>query len=116
MNYAGKFGSGGLDSTLSAPVDLDQTSHRGHADAVTVPDAHLLFSGNFHKSGSDLVISDDLHRVVVSNYFHGDKRPTLVSPDGAPLDPKVIEALSGHTQYAQAGGSPAAKVVGPSSR
>src|SRR5204862_1924867 len=45
-------------------------------------------------------------------YCHGDKRPTLVSPEGAPLDPTVIEALTGHTAYAQAAGAPAAKVVG----
>jgi VCBS repeat-containing protein len=101
-----------LDSLSNAHVDLDQLSHRGHADAITVPDAHLLFSGDYHKSGSDLIISDDLHRVVVSNYFHGDKRPALVSPDGAPIDPKVIDALAGHTEYAQAGNAPAAKVVG----
>ncbi len=48
----------------------------------------------------------------MQNYFHGDKRPALVSPEGAPLDPKVIEALTGHLEYAQAGGAPAAKVVG----
>lgn len=113
MNYAGKFGASGLDSLSSAHVDIDSLSQRGHsADAITVPDAHLLFSGDFHKSGSDLIISDDIHRVVVPNYFHGDKRPTLVSPEGAPLDPKVIEALAGHTAYAQAGNAPAAKVVG----
>ncbi len=58
------------------------------------------------------IISDSTHRFVVQNYFHGDKRPTLVSPEGAPLDPTVIEALTGHTAYAQAGNPPAAKVVG----
>ena len=111
MNYAGKFGSGGLNSLSSTHViDIDSLSHRG--DAITIPDAHLLFSGDFHRSGSDLIISDDLHRVVVPRYFHGDRRPTLVSPEGAPLDPSVIEALTGHTAYAQAGNPPAAKVVG----
>ena len=112
MNYAGKFGSGGLESLSSTHVDLDSLSHRGHADAVTVPDAHLLFSGDFHKSGPDLIISDQFHRVVVPDYFRGEKHPTLVSPGGAPLDPKVVDALTGHTEYAQAGGAPAAKVVG----
>ena len=117
MNYDGKLGSGGLDSHSNAQlsdahVDLDSHSHRGHGDAVTVPDAHLLFSGDFHKSGPDLIISDQSHRVVVPDYFRGDKHPTLVSPNGAPLDPKVVEALTGHTEYAQAGGAPAAKVVG----
>ena len=114
MNYAGRFGPGGLNSISNAHgVDINSLSHHGHgADTITVPDAHLLFSGDFHRAGSDLIISDDLHRVVVPNYFHGDKRPTLVSPDGAPLDPAVVDALTGHTQYAQAGNPPAGKVVG----
>ena len=114
MNYAGKFGSG-LDSHSEALVDIDSLSHRSDGDTVTLPNAHLLFSGDYERSGADLIVSDHDHRVVVPNYFHGDKRPTLVSPDGAPLDPKVIEALTGHVQYAQAGGSSAAaaaKVVG----
>ena len=65
------------------------------------------------RSGADLIISDHLHRVVVPNYFSGDKRPALVSPEGAPLDPKFIHALTGHVQYAQAAGTAAAlKVVG----
>ena len=112
MNYAGKFGSGGLDSFSSADLHLDSLSHRGGGNTVTVPDAHLLFSGDYQRSGHDLIVSDHDHRFVVQNYFHGDKRPGLVSPEGAPLDPKVIEALTGHAEYAQAGGAPAAKVVG----
>jgi FecR protein len=113
LNYAGKFGSSGLDSLSKAHIGLDSFSDRGgQADSFTVPDAHLLFSGNFQKSGNDLIISDDLHRVVVPNYFHGDKRPTLVASNGAPLDAKVVDALTGHTAYAQAGGAPAAKLVG----
>jgi hypothetical protein len=113
LNYAGKFGSGGLDSHSNDQIDIDSLSHQGNADTVTIPDAHLLFSGDYQRSGTDLIVSDHDHRVVVPNYFHGDKRPMLVSPDGAPLDPKVIEALTGHVQYAQADGTAAAaKVVG----
>ena len=90
---------------------FDSSSHRGDADTVTIPSSHLLFSGDYQRSGADLVVSDHDHRVVVPNYFHGEKRPTLVSPEGAPLDPKVIEALTGHVAYAQAAGTaPAAKV------
>src|SRR3954462_10474145 len=107
VNFAGKsgsradFGSGHVDS-------LSQT-----VATVTIPDAHLLFSGDFERSGSDLILSDHLHRVVVPDYFHGDKRPALVSPEGVALDPAVIEALTGHVQYAQAApGASAAKVVG----
>src|SRR5436305_6989654 len=81
-------------------------------DTVTIADAHLLFSGNYERAGSDLIVSDHHQRVVVSNYFHGDTRPALVSSEGVALDPKVIEALTGHVQYAQAGAVAAAKVIG----
>jgi hypothetical protein len=109
LNFAGKSGSH-ADFGSSTHGHIDSFS-KG-ADSFTVPDAHLLFSGGYERSGADLIISDHLHRVVVSNYFHGDKRPALVSPEGAPLDPKVIDALTGHVQFAQAGTAAAAKLVG----
>ena len=115
MNYAGKFGSGTPDNFSSAGLKIDALGHQGGGDSVTIPDAHLLFSGDFSRSGADLIVSDHLHRVLVPNYFHGDKRPALLSPDGAPLDPSVIEAMTGHVQYAQAASTAAAagaKVVG----
>ena len=110
MNFSGKAGlHGGFGPGAHGHID----SLSKAADTLTIPDAHLLFSGDFARSGADLIISDHLHRVVVPNYFHGDKRPTLVSPEGAPLDPKFIDALTGHVQYAQAAGTAAAaKVVG----
>src|SRR5260370_12999180 len=89
----------------------------GHADTITVPDAHLLFSGDYERSGADLIVSDRDHRVVVPDYFHGDKRPTLLSPEGAQLDPKVIEALTGHVASAHAARhAAAAKVVGQATK
>src|SRR5581483_6909459 len=92
-------------SALSAgPLHLDH-------DKVIVSDAHLLFSGDFQKSGNDLIISDHLHRFVVPNYFHHDRRPVLVSPEGAALDSRFVDALVGHVVYAQAG-PVAAKPVG----
>jgi VCBS repeat-containing protein len=109
LNFAGK---SGLYTDFGANADGHIDSFSNGANTVTVPDAHLLFSGDYARSGADLIVSDHLHRVVVPNYFHGDKHPTLVSPEGAPLDPKVIDALTGHVQYAQAGTAPAAKVVG----
>ena len=110
MNFAGKSGWH-ADFGSSAHGHIDSLP-KG-ADTVTVPDAHLLFSGDYARSGTDLIISDHLHRVVVPNYFNGDKRPALVSADGAPLDPKFIDALTGHVQYAQAAGTvAAAKVAG----
>ena len=112
MNYTGRFLSEASDGE-SVHFDFDSLGDHGHAGTFKVPDAHLLFSGDLERSGSDLIISDHLNRVIVPNYFHGDKRPLLVSPEGAPLDPKVIDALTGHNQYAQAAGTNAAgKVVG----
>src|SRR5262249_24954556 len=58
-------------------------------------------------------LSDQFHRVIVPNYFRDHARPLLVSPDGAQLDAAVVNALTGHTAYAQAGAAGAAgKVVG----
>ena len=113
LNYAGgKFEADGLGSHSIGYVNVEAIPHHGNAETVTIPDAHLLFSGEFERSGTDLIVSDREHRVIVTDYFRGEKRPVLVSPEGAPLDPKVIEALSGHTAYAQAGTAPAAKLIG----
>ena len=113
MNYAGKVGASSTDPFSIAHFDLGGFPHSGNAEAsITIPDAHLLFSGHYERLGRDLIISDQTHHLVVPNYFHGDKRPLLVSPDGAPLDSAFVTALTGHAEYAQAGGNPAAKVVG----
>ena len=111
MSYADKFGASRADQSSISHVDFGFASHRGDV-VVTVSDAHLLFSGSYARYGRDLIISDETQHLVVPNYFHGDKRPLLVSLDGAPLDSAIVDALTGHTQYAQAGGGPAGKVVG----
>src|SRR6267142_454770 len=113
MNFQGKFEQDSSLSHFSMHAHLGSVSLDGHANTVTIPNAHLLFSGDYERSGLDLIVSDQDHRVVIHDYFRGEQRPTLVLPEGAPLDPKVIEALTGHNAYAQAAGTaPAAKVVG----
>ena len=75
LNYAGKFETGefdpftggdiGLrpllspDGHLSAPgkFHVDKVSTQAPSDAIIVSDAHLLFNGDFKRSGVDLVIS-----------------------------------------------------------
>ena len=73
--------------------------------AVTIPDAHLLFTADFKRKGSDLVLTgDDGHKVLVADYFRHEKQPDLVSPEGALLSASVIELLAGSVapgQYAQ---------------
>jgi len=112
LNFANKFAAGGAGHSSIDHFDLGPLQHPAGSLAFTVPDAHLLFSGHYERHGKDLIISDQAHRVVVPNYFHGDKRPLLVSPDGAQLDSAFVGALTGHAEYAQAGGNPAAKLVG----
>jgi FecR protein len=78
---------------------------------ITVPDAHLLFSGEFNRSGSDLIIHGDHgDSVVVTGYFSNGEPAALRSPDGAILDAKVVQLLAGSANpgvYAQAGAAPA---------
>lgn len=122
MNYAGKFGSDGFNPVAGADVDLGLLSQRGHlspsgkfnvdkvstqapSDAIIISDAHLLFHGDFKRSGVDLVLSSGDHEVVLRDYFKGEKRAALASPDGAHLTGDIVNALSGHTQFAQADGS-----------
>ncbi|HEY2211850.1 MAG TPA: VCBS domain-containing protein, partial [Bradyrhizobium sp.] len=94
--------------------DLDVALTGGdHASGVVIPDAHLLFSGDFKRAGLDLILSDSERQFVVPDYFKGEKHPTLMSPDGASLSGEVIDALTGHVDFAQAGkGSGAAKTIG----
>ncbi len=91
---------GGLDSQVA----LEATAH-GATDMITIPDAHLLFSGDFKRAGHDLILSDDKHKFVVHDYFKFDKHPTLLSPEGAALTADIVAALAGPLMpghYAQA--------------
>ena len=122
MNYAGKFGSGGLGPDSGVDIDLGLLSSDGHlsssgkfhvdkvsthapSDAIIISDAHLLFTGDFKRSGVDLVLTSGDREVVLHEYFKGEKRAALASPDGAHLTGDIVNALAGHTQFAQADGS-----------
>ena len=90
-----------------------------HADAtfVTVPDARFLFSAEFKRSGSDLILTGpDGQKFVVFDYFRFEKRPDLISADGAVLSADVVEALAlANTlpQYAQATApGPSGQIIG----
>lgn len=126
VNYAGTFGTPFANdaSAMAADrhVDTDSTAasaptHSPAHDTILVPDAQLLFSGDFKRLGSDLLLSKDGHEFLVTDYFRGEKRAFLASPDGANLSGHVVEALTGHVQYAQAGDSQsAAKDIGQVSK
>ena len=119
MNFVGKFDAklhvDGSGAHPDAHHHVDSVPVPAHApsDAIIVPDADLLFNGDFKRSGVDLILSRDDHELVLQDYFKGEKRAALASPDGAHLTGDIVNALAGHVEYAQADGSAGAgKVIG----
>ncbi|WP_426529214.1 VCBS domain-containing protein [Bradyrhizobium sp. McL0615] len=92
---------------LSSPgqFHVDKVSTHAPSDAIIISDAHLLFHGDFKRSGVDLILSSADQELVLREYFKGEKRAALASPDGAHLTGDIVNALAGHTQFAQADGS-----------
>ena len=97
------------------PMGMSTSFASPHApsDAIIVSDPNLLLNGDFRRSGVDLIVSKDDHELVLQDYFRSEKRAALSSPDGAHLTGNIVNALTGHVEYAQARGAPdAAKVIG----
>lgn len=115
MNFISKF-DGALPFAGTHPkaqTHVDTVQTKAPADAILVTDADLLFNGDFKRTGADLVISRDDRELVLSDYFKGDKHAPLASSDGAYLTGKIVDALTGYVQTAQADGSAsAAKIIG----
>ncbi len=120
MNFSGPFDAKSLSDS---PVSLDGegfsfgakpgfVQHHPSDSHIVVPDAHLLFSGNYMRIGSDLIISNSDQKFVVGNYFKGETRPTLTSNDGATLSGQIVDSLTGHVHYAQAAAPAAGQVIG----
>ena len=112
MNYSGKFDAklpfDGLSPQSHGHAHLETFSaHATHAPAgaIIVADAQLLFNGDFKRSGVDLILSKDDHQLVLEDYFKGEKRAALSSPEGAHLTGDLVNALTGHVEYSQADGT-----------
>ncbi|MDP2354562.1 MAG: VCBS domain-containing protein [Beijerinckiaceae bacterium] len=117
MSFSGKFDAelpiDGLGAHLGGPVNLQAVASHVPSGAIIVPDAHLLFTGDFKRTGVDLIISKDDRELLVADYFKSEKRAALSSPDGAHLSGDIVNALTGHVQLAQAdGGASVSKVIG----
>ncbi|MEH2564017.1 FecR family protein [Bradyrhizobium sp. AZCC 2289] len=116
LSFAGKFDGTLSDGQGSQPHGhghVDSVSTHAPAGAIIVQDAHLLFTGDFKRSGVDLILSADDRKLVLHDYFKGEKHAALASPDGAHLTGDIVDALSGYTQFAQADGSASvAQVIG----
>ena len=116
MTLAGKFTDvlpDGQGAHLGGHVHVDNVATHAPPGAIIVPDANLLFNGDFKRAGVDLVLSADGRELVLHDYFKGEKRAPLASKDGAHLTGDLVNALAGHIQLAQADGSPSvAQVIG----
>ncbi len=112
--FGGELSADGLDAHSRTQAHVETISHpHAPSDAIIVPDAHLLFTGDFKRSGVDLILSNDDRELVLHDYFKGEKRAPLASPDGAHLTGDLVNALTGHVEYSQADGSASAgKVIG----
>ena len=102
---------------MSGPGDTDLVLRVGADGApVTVPDAHFLFTAEFERAGSDLVLSDESGQTVrVVDYFSAATPVDLAAPNGALLRASVVDALAGPLapgQYAQAGSASGAAPIG----
>ncbi len=104
MTYAGTPYSvlAGLSEAGSFVFGADGGASRESSSATAFVDAELLFSGSYNRTGVDLIISSEMGSVVIPEYFKGDYRSALMSPEGASLSGKVIEAMTARVQYAQA--------------
>ena len=115
MNYAGKFDANFSPESLGLHPNshghVDSVSTHAPSGAIIVPDADLLFNGEFKRSGVDLILSKDDRGLVLHDYFKGEKHPALASPDGAHLTGDIVNALTGHVEYSQAGGATAAAEI-----
>jgi VCBS repeat-containing protein len=100
MAYASAEGGGyGADASI---IHFDPA----HADHIQVPDAELLFRGEYQRLGPDLVLTgpDGRHHII-PGYFSSEQHPALVAPNGASLAPDLVDLLAGSPtpgQYAQA--------------
>jgi hypothetical protein len=85
-------------------------------DRIVIDDTHFLFTAHFKKSGPDLILTDDSgKKLVLVGYFSLEKRPDLVSPDGATMSADLVARLAGPDapgQYAQSGAPAGAQVIG----
>jgi Bacterial Ig-like domain/FecR protein len=114
-----------LLAPLASDLGLNVTADRHEApdlaldcavrDRITIADPALLFCGNYERTGPDLIIVRESHRLHIRGYFASDHPPSLVSPSGAGISSKTVELLAGPEhpgQYVQADTTPGAHAIG----
>lgn len=72
--------------------------------SIVFPDKDILFTADFKKSGTDLLLMKQEKTAVILDYFRGDRRLNITTPEGAGLTGETVEALTSSElqgQYAQ---------------
>ena len=64
-------------------------------EALVIDDAHLLFAGDYSRSGDDLLITSELNQITIIDYFGSEGGQDLRNVDGANLSFNAIKALAG---------------------
>lgn len=99
-------------SIYDIQIDAAEASSR-HADSgpsILFPDKDLLFTAEFRRSGTDLLLIGRGVTAVIVGYFEQEQRPSLTTADGASMTAATVEALAGpdaEGQYAQSGNATA---------
>jgi hypothetical protein len=105
-----------LESDPHAIIQQLPLSEGPAPDRVVIDDTRFLFTAQFKKSGPDLIqIGDAGKKLVLLDYFSLEKRPDLVSADGATMSADLVERLAepdAPAQYAQSGAPAGARVIG----
>jgi len=81
---------------------------------VVFPDKDVLFTADFKRSGSDLLLTRQETTAVILDYFRSERRLNITTPEGAGLTGETVEALAGaypQGRYAQLSGGAAAAHV-----
>src|SRR5271169_3797900 len=86
------------------------------SEAVRVPDSHLIFSGDYSRTGYDLIISQPFESITIHDYFKLAIRPDIVAPGGASLSGAVVSAMTtshgGERYAADSAAAGAPKAIG----
>ncbi len=104
--YQSRDGASVFDIWIDA---AEASGSRSDPDAsVVFPDKDVLFTADFKRSGTDLLLTRQETTAVILDYFRGDRRLSITTPEGASLTGETVEALAGSDlqgQYAQLSGA-----------
>jgi len=102
--YQDRAGAAVFDIQIDA---AEAASGRAGAEpSIPFPDKDLLFSADFKRSGTDLLLAGQDTTAVILDYFRDGRRLNIATLEGASLTGATVEVLAGPDasgQYAQAG-------------